>query len=160
MDFGPQHQRPALVRPVDEVGQVLQRRVAEPLWVDVAEDDHVVAEQFVAPDGKAAQRGGILPGVFRIGVLQDRVQPDRAVPREHVAQVTELEIGIRLDQQHADLLVGHADRPLQAVVVGLQFAVERFHLDHVSELADLARPIRKPDLSRPPVRKNLDCGFG
>ena len=134
---GDQHQRAAFGRLVDEIGQILQGRGAQQRRIDVAEDHHVVGEQFVAPQGKDPQGRGVLLGVLQVGVLQDRVQRDRLVALKHVAEIAELETRIGLHQQDANLLLAHLDRPRLPVVLRLKLARLRLGFHDELELADL-----------------------
>ena len=132
---GHEHQGAPLAGLADEVHQVLHRGVAQQGRVEVAQDDHVVAEQLVALDGKDAQGGVVLLGVLGVGVGQHRVERDRLVAAEHVAEVAELEVGIARRQQHADLPLAHVYRLPEAVVLGVQLAFQRLDLDDVAEVA-------------------------
>ena len=91
-----------------------QRRGAEQRGIDVAEDDDVVGEQIRLPHGKDRQGPWVLPGVLNVRLLQDRVQIDRFVPGEHVAEEAVLVARIRLREEDANLLLPHFDGPGQA----------------------------------------------
>ena len=96
----------------------------------------------------------------RVGVLQQGVDLNRGVAHQHVAQVTEFEIRIGLDQQHADLLLAHRNGFLDSIVVGSRFVVELVYFDNVAELADLARAVGQTDRLGPPVGADFHGRLG
>ena len=75
--------------------------------------------------------------MFQVGLLQDRVEGDRFVALEQVAQVAELKTRIGLDQQDVNLLLAHLDRARLPVVLRLKLARLRLGFHDELELADL-----------------------
>ena len=114
---GDHHQRPALGRPANELRQIRERRGTQQRGIHVVEDHGVVGEKFLAPQGKAAQRRGLLLRLLAIGVLEHRLQGNRLLPPQHVAQVPILETRRGRGQEHGDSLLSHVDGAAKLIAV-------------------------------------------
>ena len=82
---------------------------------------------------------------------KQRVQFDRLVAAQQVAEEAILETRRAFDQQHADLLLADADRTHQRRMARGQVARRRLDVDRVAELARLRGPMRQHDFLGPAV---------
>ena len=86
--------------------------------------------------------------------MQHGLERHGAVSPEHLLEIAKLVIGVRLHEQHANLLFAHAHQPLLRIVVGLDFVWLVGDFDHKFEFADAVGPIRQPQ----PLRLAVGAG--
>ena len=139
---GDERDSPALLR--HERADVLPHAARQQPRIDVADDDHVVLEQFVAVDRETSECRFVLLGVFGVGVLQISGELDRAVALQQRFQEAKFVIRIALDQQDADLVVADGDRALLAIVLLVGFVVAESDFDDVRDVAGFRRSIDEP----------------
>ena len=127
--------------------------------IGIAENNHIVAEQFFPRCGKSGRRVGVDARIIGIRLLQDGRERHRPLgrlrafplPLEQRAEIAELVTGRRLHEQHPQRFLAHANGASQTIVERCRFACQRIRDQRQRKIAGTKRPERDPHGHGPAV---------